>query len=117
MYGENKLCDDGGPTCAARKWGGAAGYLSVMPVDGFTLSYRLDYFDDRQGARGLLGTTVANATKVMGHTLTGTIAMYGGHFLIRPEVKYDMADGEVFGIAGDLKKDSITALVSFTGVY
>jgi hypothetical protein len=38
-----------------KTWGGAAGYLSVTPVDGFTLSYRLDYFDDKQRARGLLG--------------------------------------------------------------
>ncbi|MFO1470307.1 MAG: outer membrane beta-barrel protein [Turneriella sp.] len=113
VYGENKVNTE----TAARKWGGAAGYVSLTPVDGFTLSYRLDYFDDRQGARGLLGTTAANGMTVMGHTLTGTISMYGGHFLIRPEVKYDQAQYEIFGVAGDLKKDNITALLAFTGVY
>lgn len=106
VYGEEKANTD----TAAQTWGGAAGYLSVMPVDGFTISYRADYFDDRKLARGL-------NTKVLGHTLTGTIALYGGHFLIRPEVKYDMADAELFGIAGDKKKDNITALLAFTGVY
>lgn len=113
VYGENKVNKD----TAAAVWGGAAAYLSVTPVDGFTASYRLDYFDDRQGARSLFGLTRPSATKVMGHTVTGTISMYGGHFLIRPEVKYDMADAEVFGLTGEKKKDNITALIAFTGVY
>ncbi len=116
VYGENKVNTE----TAAQRWGGAAGYLSVTPVDGFTLSYRLDYFDDSMGARGLLQNTTAGVTsnKVMGHTLTGTIAMYGGHFLIRPEVKYDSATSAAFGPSGaDAKKDNITALLSFTGVY
>ncbi|HMY11577.1 MAG TPA: outer membrane beta-barrel protein, partial [Turneriella sp.] len=103
----------------AQKWGGAAGYLSVTPIDGFTLSYRLDYFDDKMRARGLLGVTggTSNGASVMGHTLTGTISMYGGHFLIRPEVKYDRADLEVFGFSAEKKKDNVTALIAFTGVY
>ncbi len=114
VYGENKVNKD----TAAQVWGGAAGYLSVTPIDGLTLSYRLDYFDDKQQARGLLGVTGGNSNgaSVMGHTLTGTISMYGGHFLIRPEVKYDRSEKEVFG-SGELKKDNITALIAFTGVY
>lgn len=113
VYGENKVNKE----TAAAVWGGAAAYVSVTPVDGFTASYRLDYLDDRQGARSLFGLTRATGTKVMGHTVTGTISMYGGHFLIRPEVKYDMADAEVFGLTGEKKKDNITALIAFTGVY
>jgi hypothetical protein len=115
VYGENKVNKD----TPAQAWGGAAGYLSVTPVDGFTLSYRLDYFDDKKQARGLLGVSggTSNGASVMGHTLTGTISMYGGHFLIRPEVKYDRADSEVFGLPGEEKKDNITALIAFTGVY
>jgi hypothetical protein len=58
-----------------------------------------------------------NGASVMGHTLTGTISMYGGHFLIRPEVKYDSSEKEIFGSGTELKKDNITALISFTGVY
>jgi hypothetical protein len=113
VYGENKL----NAQTAAQRWGGAAGYVSVTPINMLTLSYRLDYFDDSMGARGLLQNTAAGITsnKVMGHTLTGTISMYDGHFLIRPEVKYDMANAGVFGSAG--KKDNITALLAFTGVY
>jgi hypothetical protein len=121
VYGQNKVNND----TAAQAWGGAAGYLSVTPVDGFTLSYRLDYFDDRQRARGLLGVTGnvgqgavnTSGASVMGHTLTGTISMYGGHFLIRPEVKYDRSELEVFGEGPEKKKDNITALIAFTGVY
>lgn len=109
VYGEDKKNTD----TAAATWGGAAGYLSITPIDGLTISYRADYFDDRKGARGLLGTP----TKVLGHTVTGTISMYGGHFLIRPEVKYDKSDVAVFGAVGDRKTDNITALLSFTGVY
>jgi hypothetical protein len=121
VYGENKVNTD----TAAQAWGGAAGYLSVTPVDGFTLSYRLDYFDDKQRARGLLGVVGntgmgainTSGASVMGHTLTGTISMYGGHFLIRPEVKYDRSELEIFGTGGEAKKDNITALIAFTGVY
>jgi hypothetical protein len=110
VYGEEKACNDGGPTCAAKTWGGAAGYISVTPINMLTLSYRADYYDDRKGARGF-------GTQVLGHTLTGTISMYDGHFLIRPEVKYDKTQDDYFGIAGNLKKDSITMLIAFTGVY
>ena len=121
VYGQNKVNND----TAAQTWGGAAGYLSVTPVDGFTLSYRLDYFDDKQRARGLLGLAGnvgqgainTSGASVMGHTLTGTISMYGGHFLIRPEVKYDRAEVEVFGEGTEKKKDNITALIAFTGTY
>ncbi|HNE18993.1 MAG TPA: outer membrane beta-barrel protein [Turneriella sp.] len=115
VYGEEKVNE----ATAAQKWGGAAGYLSVTPIDGFTLSYRLDYFEDKMRARGLLGVTggTSNGATVMGHTLTGTISMYGGHFLIRPEVKYDRADLEVFGFSAEKKKDNVTALIAFTGVY
>lgn len=113
VYGEQKF----NANTAAANWGGAAAYVSYTLLDGFTLSYRFDYFDDRKGGRGLFGLARADATKVMGHTLTGTISMYGGHFLIRPEVKYDTADAEVFGIAGEKKKDNITFLIAFTGVY
>jgi hypothetical protein len=115
VYGEEKANE----ATAAQTWGGAAGYLSLTPIDGFTLSYRLDYFDDKKQARGLLGVSggVSNGASVMGHTLTGTISMYGGHFLIRPEVKYDSSEKEIFGSGTELKKDNITALISFTGVY
>ena len=121
VYGQNKVNND----TAAQTWGGGAGYVSVTPVDGFTLSYRLDYFDDQQRARGLLnvignvgqGTTNTSGATVMGHTLTGTFSMYGGHFLIRPEVKYDKSNLEVFGNGAEKKKDNITALIAFTGVY
>ncbi|MCX7633637.1 MAG: porin, partial [Turneriella sp.] len=115
VYGEEKQSE----AIPAQVWGGAAGYLSLTPIDGFTLSYRLDYYDDRKQARGLLGVSggTSNGATVMGHTLTGTIALYGGHFLIRPEVKYDRSNLEVFGTPGDLKKDNLSALIAFTGVY
>lgn len=115
VYGEEKRNEQ----TPAQQWGGAAGYLSVTPIDGLTLSYRLDYYDDRKQARGLLGVSggTSNGATVMGHTLTGTISMYGGHFLIRPEVKYDQSNLEVFGVAGEKKKDNISALIAFTGVY
>lgn len=115
VYGENKVNNE----TAAARWGGAAGYVSLTPIDGLTLSYRLDYFDDSMGARGLLQNAAAGivSNKVMGHTVTGTISMYDGHFLIRPEVKYDTANSAVFGLQSDLKKDNISALIALTGVY
>ncbi|MBN8219794.1 MAG: porin [Spirochaetes bacterium] len=117
VYGEDKKDTN----TAAATWGGAAGYLTVAPTDWLSFSYRADYYDDRKGARGLLavkdstGAVIAN-NKVLGHTLTTTIAMYGGHFLIRPEVKYDLAENAIFG-AGAAQKNNVTALIAFTGVY
>lgn len=95
---------------AEQKWGGSAFYFSAALTNNFTLSYRADYFDDKSEIRGL-------KTAVQGHTLTGTISMYDGHFLIRPEVKHDIADRAFFGNATDLKKENTTLLVAFTGVY
>jgi hypothetical protein len=106
VYGENKVNTD----TAAQQWGGAAGYLSFIPTDWLTISWRTDYLDDRKLARGF-------NTKVLGNTLTGTIAMYGGHFLIRPEVKYDVADNAIYGGGSELHKTNVTGLLSFTGVY
>lgn len=108
VYGENKEST----SVVAKKWGGAAVYISYLLLDGFTLSYRADYFDDRQGARGLLG-----GAQVLGNTLTGTISMYGGHILIRPEVKYDLANNLVYGAGTDLTKHNVSGLIAVTGVY
>jgi|GEM_PF-1811263 len=124
VYGENKVNTD----TAAQKWGGAAGYLSFIFSDNFTLSWRTDYFEDKQFARGLVGqtsTTNDNGATVLGNTLTGTISMYGGHILIRPEVKYDIADKPLYGVyaAGaapviaEAHKTNWTALIAVTGVY
>ena len=120
VYGSQKDCDVGGNVaCLAKSWGGAAGYLSITPMDGFTLSYRADYFDDRQGARGLNQNGAALGTQVLGHTITGNISMYGGHFLIRPEVKYDMDMSKrgMFYNSFEAKDANLTALIAFTGVY
>lgn len=115
VYGEEKT----NTATPAAVWGGAAGYLSITPIDGFTLSYRADYFDDRQGARGLNQNGAALGTQVLGNTLTGTISMYGGHFLIRPEIKYDydMSKRGMFYNGVEAKDASWTGLIAFTGVY
>jgi len=107
VYGENKA----NTATAAQTWGGAAGYLSLALMDGFTLSYRADYFDDRKGARGFAGG------KVLGNTLTGNISMYGGHIMIRPELKYDIADNAIFGSGTEIHKTNWTGLIAITGIY
>jgi hypothetical protein len=103
----------------AQQWGGAALYLTYAFNDIISLSWRTDYFEDKQYARGLLGQTGAttNGMTVIGNTLTGNISLYGGHILVRPEVKYDIADKLVYGGGTELHKTNWTALVAVTGVY
>ncbi|MCS6984027.1 MAG: porin [Leptospiraceae bacterium] len=94
-----------------QNWGGAAFYLSFAASDNLTFSYRGEYYDDLKGVRGL------GPVKVQAHTLTTTVSLYDGHFLIRPEVKYDLADRDFYGVGSETKKDNISGLIAFIGVY
>ncbi len=97
----------------SQTWYGAALYLGFNLNPGsagtkYSLAYRGEFFDDSDGVRGF------GPANTMGHTLTATIDMHGGHFLIKPEVRYDKSDKTIYL---DGKKDQTTATIAFIGVY
>lgn len=94
-----------------QNWGGVALYLTFAPINSLAFSYRGEYYDDQKGVRGL------GPVALQAHTFTTTVYLYDGHVLIRPEVKYDLADRDFYGVPNDLKKDNVSLLIGFIGVY
>lgn len=70
-----------------RHWYGANFYSNYKFTDNFALGYRIEYFDNRQGARGLL--TNGKGTDVWTYTLTGNISLANSHILLKPEIRFD----------------------------
>ncbi len=74
-------------------WGGVNIYTNWKFNDVFTLGLRSEYFDNKQGVRGIRNfDAVANKTigaDVYTFTLTGNIALADGHILLKPEVRFD----------------------------
>lgn len=70
-----------------KHWYGANFYSNYKFTDHFALGYRIEYFDNRQGARDLL--TNGQGTDVWTWTLTGNITLPGSHILVKPEVRFD----------------------------
>jgi hypothetical protein len=86
----------GGPE-KAQTWGGAALYANYAITDVFGIGARLEHFDNTSGVRGLVnkyedenGDTQTRGTEVNSITLTGNVALAGGHLLLKPEVRMDL---------------------------
>lgn len=71
-------------------WFGVAGYANFAFNDVFGLGIRGEYFSDPNGVRYFDELTVTAGT------LTGNIVLADGRFLIKPEVRVDVADKEFF---------------------
>lgn len=88
MYGTLKGEFQGGAyTPQAIHWSGANIYATVKLTDNFSLGTRLEYFDNRQGARGLL--TNGQGTDVETVTITGNLTLADGRLSIKPEFRFD----------------------------
>ena len=88
-----------------KSWSGYNLYLTYAISDAFSLGVRGEYFDNKNGARGLrnydavLGQTIgASATTF---TLTGTYTLADGHLMLKPEFRMDVFE-EVSG-AGNIQ--------------
>lgn len=75
-----------------KKWYGATLYSNYKFTDHFALGYRIEYFDNKQGARDLLTGSRAEdkkGTDVWTYTLTGNISLANSHLLLKPEIRFD----------------------------
>jgi hypothetical protein len=77
----------GGPV-DTESWGGVAVYANTAITDNFGIGARYEYFNNDNGARGLLTRSLAG-TKVNSVTLTGNISLADGHILVKPEFRLD----------------------------
>lgn len=71
----------------AKHWSGANLYITYKFNSLFSIGTRLEYFDNRQGARALL--TNSNGTDVETVTLTGNISLADGKLMLKPEFRID----------------------------
>ena len=108
-----------GPAGGARRWGGAAGYVSYAMNPGFTLNTRLEWFKD--AASGFSAGALFGAP--FGATYTETTMGLAirpfprhrilSHFLLLPEFRYDHSDRAVFG-KGDHSQSTASIGAVFT---
>ncbi|HEU5291330.1 MAG TPA: outer membrane beta-barrel protein [Cyclobacteriaceae bacterium] len=97
MYGSLKGENQGGTYFTSTKhWRGANLYVAYDFSTLFSLGTRLEYFDNKSGARALL--TQGNGTDVVTFTLTGNFKIADERLLLKPELRVDSfektADGE-----------------------
>ncbi|MEM6725890.1 MAG: porin [Bacteroidota bacterium] len=94
----------GDPYSDDANWGGAALYLNYDVSDILGFGLRGEYFDDPSGVR-YFGALTANAI-----TLTGDIKLDDGHFMIKPELRFDKSSDPFFEDAdGNLTDTQFTA--------
>lgn len=89
------------------KWWGISGILSQDITDSFGLAFRGEYFDDDDGAR--IGI---NDLQIWEATLTANIKIRE-NLLVRPEIRYDKADQEIF--AG--QDNQLTTAIDFAYLF
>ncbi|PGH39149.1 MAG: hypothetical protein CRN43_10900 [Candidatus Nephrothrix sp. EaCA] len=76
-----------GNFAGTKHWYGATFYSNYKFTDRLALGYRIEYFDNRQGARALL--THGKGTDAWTWTLTGNISLADSRILLKPEVRFD----------------------------
>ncbi len=96
-------------------WYGAAFYIDYLIVPekkhNYMISIRNEYFNDSSGVRGFASGIGAHS---YGLTVTGTISLYYGYFLIKPEYRLDLSDKKIY--SGN-KSSQSTVSMAFIGVY
>lgn len=80
-------------------WYGVAGYATYKLNNMLSLQGRVEYFNDEDGARGL-GTSVWEGTFGV-NIKPMPDDQYGSGLTIRPEVRYDHADDDIFNDGDD----------------
>ncbi|MEX0812522.1 MAG: porin [Chitinophagales bacterium] len=100
-------------------WGGAALYLNYNFTDLFAIGTRVEYFDDDRGVQYL-------GAKYTGLTLTGIFTLANGAVLIKPEIRHDRSNKNIYSaeISGPktngevkFKKYQTTAGIAVIGVF
>ena len=95
-------------------WFGLAFYIDYTINPGakhtYMVSVRNEYFNDDTGVRGLEDS----GAYTYGLTITGTVSLYHGAFLIKPEFRLDISDQRIYASE---KTTQATFALSFIGVY
>jgi hypothetical protein len=94
-------------------WWAAAGYATYTLNDMFALQGRCEYFDDRDGVRGI-GSQIGEVTLGVNIKPMSNDA-YGSGLMIRPEVRFDWANAAEFngGLDDNQTIFGIDALYAF----
>jgi Putative beta-barrel porin-2, OmpL-like. bbp2 len=74
-------------------WSGFNLYLTYFATDVFSIGLRSEYFNNKQGARGLRNvdhTGTGLGADVRTFTLTGTFKLADGHLQLKPELRADI---------------------------
>jgi hypothetical protein len=91
--------DDAAPDGSQAQWYGVAVYAGYEISKMFTMNMRGEWFNDKDGARGL-GTNVYEATLGVSIKPFPDNAL-GSNLVIRPEVRYDYAEEALFDSGTD----------------
>jgi len=94
------------------QWYGVAGYMGYKISDMFTANLRAEWFNDKDGARGL-GTNVYEVTAGVSIHPMPTNAL-GSNLVIRPEVRYDYAQNAIFDGGTDFDQLTVGVDAIFT---
>jgi hypothetical protein len=76
-----------------KSWYGANLYLTYAFSDAFSLGFRGEHFDNKDGARGLRNVDSSGqalGASVNTYTLTGSFTLADGHLLLKPELRMDV---------------------------
>jgi hypothetical protein len=76
-----------------KSWYGANLYLTYALSDVFSLGFRGEHFDNKDGARGL--RNIDSSGQALGascdtYTLTGSFTLSDGHLILKPELRMDV---------------------------
>ena len=99
-------------TLDTKNWGGAALYLDYTFSDCFALGMRAEFFDDVSGAQYV-------GASYVGLTLTGVITVANEHLFIKPELRYDSSNSNIYfmGDSGSVTNTQMTAGIAFIAKF
>ncbi|MGV3504875.1 MAG: porin [Adhaeribacter sp.] len=108
----DQAVDETDPYSDDATWKGGALYLHYAASEKLGLGLRAERFEDPKGVR-YFGPFEGN-----GLTFTGEVKLAGGHLMVKPELRLDMAKNAYFeNAAGNLKKSQVTAAAAFVYAF
>jgi hypothetical protein len=113
-YGREQEANPADPTRAAA-WYGAAGLVTLEPIEDLVLALRVEHFRDRDGARSGVARTLRGVT----FALEKSVAIRRARVGVRAEVRSDWSDDRAFprgsraGASRDQQTVSLALFVAF----
>ena len=97
---------------STKKWGGAALYLDYSLSNQFALGFRAEVFDDVKGVQYV-------GASYVGYTLTGVITTANEHLFIKPELRFDTSNRNIYfkDDSGSVTDNQFTVGVAFIAKF